>query len=53
MNEVEFNLLVKDDLDNLNHLVFNGYFETDDFKNAVSKLANSLAFLSQEIEQCT
>lgn len=50
MNELLFNQIAKRDLDNLNNAIYDGYFETSDFKNLVSRLATVLDFLSKAME---
>lgn len=51
MNEENYYCLVQDDFKKFSYLVKNGYFETSDFEEAVSKLSTSLAVLYQSIQQ--
>lgn len=47
MNEVLFNQIAKDDLDNLNKVISKNNFETSEFEEAISKLSTTLGFLAQ------
>ncbi len=48
-NEQLFKSLAEKDLNKLNKLVTDGWYETSDFEEAVLSLSNSLAMLHQEI----
>lgn len=45
MNEENFNLIARKDLDNLNNLISKNWFETSDFKSAVLNASLTLGML--------
>lgn len=51
MNEIEFNLIAKSDLDKLNQLISKGYFETSDFEQQINVVCESLATLGYVIRK--